>query len=297
MNIHQGGRTRDNSRIECLVGLVPEGATSVEMDGNHAFDTIDRETFNALLNKYPDVVPSKLADLEEQRLVTIPSAVSSRDPKYLTKEELATLMDWKLSHGTSRPSLKKLIQENAEAEIKRITKSDLNDINPKDVPSITSAVKSMCALRGVGPATASLILSTAFPGDVPFFSDELYIWAFWSDEPPRVTWREKKMKYSHQEYSALFTRVQEFRQRMKESDGEDVAALDVEKVAYVLGKQAKGGEGADGVKESNGKGRKRKADDAADEDGNEDHAKEGRNGKTGSGATTSGTGRVTRSKK
>jgi hypothetical protein len=51
------------------------------------------------LSQYPETVPSKLADLEEQRLSTIPTVLAQRRSEgqaYLTKTEVATLVDWKL---------------------------------------------------------------------------------------------------------------------------------------------------------------------------------------------------------
>jgi hypothetical protein len=69
------------------------------MSGQYAFDGISGSDFESILTQYPDVVPSKLADLEEQRLSTIPTALAKRRAKsqaYLTKAEVATLVDWKL---------------------------------------------------------------------------------------------------------------------------------------------------------------------------------------------------------
>ena len=65
----------------------------------YAFDRISKDDFEQILAQYPKTVPSKLADLEEQRLSTIPAKLKERKAKgnaYLTKGELATLVDWKL---------------------------------------------------------------------------------------------------------------------------------------------------------------------------------------------------------
>lgn len=65
----------------------------------YAFDRISSDDFDHILAQYPETVPSKLADLEEQRLSTIPSTLKERKTKgkaYLTKDEVATLVDWKL---------------------------------------------------------------------------------------------------------------------------------------------------------------------------------------------------------
>lgn len=68
-------------------------------DNTYAFDGIDRTNFDKLLEQYADVVPEKLAELEEQRLSQIPSTLAHRKSDgnpYLTKDEVATLVDWKL---------------------------------------------------------------------------------------------------------------------------------------------------------------------------------------------------------
>jgi hypothetical protein len=65
----------------------------------YAFDRISKDDFEHILAQYPKTVPPKLADLEEQRLSTIPAKLKEREAKgnaHLTKIQLATLVDWKL---------------------------------------------------------------------------------------------------------------------------------------------------------------------------------------------------------
>jgi len=69
------------------------------MGSQYAIDRITGSDFEEILSQYPDTVPTKLADLEEQRLSTIPNALATRRAEgqaYLTKAEVATLVDWKL---------------------------------------------------------------------------------------------------------------------------------------------------------------------------------------------------------
>jgi hypothetical protein len=84
-------------------------------------------------------------------------------------------------------------------------------------------------LKGIGPATAALLLSTNNPEELPFFSDELFRWAFW-DDVSGSRW-DRKIKYSLKEYRDLVVRVDGLRERIGKG------ALDIEKVAYVLGKR------------------------------------------------------------
>lgn len=74
-------------------------ASSLAMDDRHAFDRISEADFDAILSQYPETVPSKLAELEEQRFYIIPAVLSKRKKEgseFLTKAEVATLVDWKL---------------------------------------------------------------------------------------------------------------------------------------------------------------------------------------------------------
>jgi len=66
------------------------------MEMKHAFERIEAAVFDDILQQYPTVVPEKLGDLEKQRLDVIPEALKERHPAFLTKSELATLMEWKL---------------------------------------------------------------------------------------------------------------------------------------------------------------------------------------------------------
>jgi hypothetical protein len=69
------------------------------MGSQYAFGSVSASDFDDILSQYPETVPSKLADLEKQRLSVIPAVLAERRSEgqaYLTKEEVATLVDWKL---------------------------------------------------------------------------------------------------------------------------------------------------------------------------------------------------------
>lgn len=74
-----------------------------------------------------------------------------------------------------------------------------------------------------------MLLSTSDPEKLPFFSDELFRWAFWENKSG-AGW-DRKIKYSVKEYRELKEKVDEMRVRIGEG------ALEAEKVAYVLGKR------------------------------------------------------------
>lgn len=98
----------------------------------------------------------------------------------------------------------------------------------------SKAISSIAKLRGVGPATASLFLSCYDPIKVPFFSDELFRYLEWSDTKGKG-W-DRKIGYTMKEYKTMFDKAQLLRNRLETESGKTVKAIDLEKMAYVLGK-------------------------------------------------------------
>ena len=169
-------------------------------------------------------------------------------------------------------------------------------------------VESISRLRGVGPATATLILNCYDQTNVPFFSDELYRWVMWRAPPtpqsgvrppPRGlpvagTWGwAREIRYTVGDYLEIYPKVLELRRRLSEESGQVVRALDVEMVAYVLGTEAKPPPPPPKKKSSEGvsSGKKRKAS-AKDREGLE--VKKGaKRGKTGNSVGGLGDGGMT----
>ena len=94
--------------------------------------------------------------------------------------------------------------------------------------SSINPIRTLCKLKGVGPATASLILSVKAPKKLPFFADELLAWLRgWTSV------KQGKIDYSVKEYYEIVEGVDELVERMK-SEGTLCGATDVEKVAWVI---------------------------------------------------------------
>ena len=98
------------------------------------------------------------------------------------------------------------------------------------------SIAALSKLKGIGPATASLLLSCYDPIKVPFFSDELFRYMYW--EKAKSKGWDRKINYTIKEYRDFFERVNELRGRLEKDSGKEVSALDIEKAAYVLGKDA-----------------------------------------------------------
>ncbi|CAD6563621.1 MAG: hypothetical protein ASARMPRED_000094 [Alectoria sarmentosa] len=199
---------------------------------------INLSTLHAHLLSYHSHVPEKIQGLEELRLNTLPETLLQRKKdggSFLEKTEVTSLVEWKLKHGTYRPNLAKLVASNSVKDVRETTKNafEIYEANGEDYgKSITVLNK----LKGIGPATSSLLLSCYDPLKVPFFSDELYRYLHW-EEAKSKGW-DRKINYTIKEYKALFERVAELRERLKKDSGKEVSAIDIEKGAYVLGKDA-----------------------------------------------------------
>jgi hypothetical protein len=128
-------------------------------------------------------------------------------------------------HGTFRPKLLALVQSNSANVVHDATKEAFEVL-----PNATSALKVLVALKGIGPATASLLLSVAAPATVPFFSDELFRWCMWDESGSPGGW-QRKIKYNAKEYEMMLGQVDALVKRL------GVRALDAEQVAWALGKE------------------------------------------------------------
>jgi hypothetical protein len=134
-------------------------------------------------------------------------------------------LTWYSSHGTFRPSLKGLVQQNSEEFVKETTIAGFS----AEAESWNDSMNILTKLKGIGPATAALLLSTSNPEELPFFSDEIFRWAFWQDKTGD-RW-DHKIKYSLKEYRELKGKIDELTDRIGRG------AIEIEKVAYVLGKR------------------------------------------------------------
>ena len=138
-------------------------------------------------------------------------------------------------HGTFRPNHANLVATNNDSDILSATKSAFATYEA-DHDAYAASIAALSKLKGIGPATASLLLSCYDPIRIPFFSDQLFRYALWQ-RTAGCGW-DRKIKYSTSEYKEMFEKVQALRERLESESGQEVSALTLEKVAYVLGKEA-----------------------------------------------------------
>ncbi|MCJ1429083.1 hypothetical protein MMC29_006996 [Sticta canariensis] len=220
-------------------------------------DNISYVDYKGNLGMYETYLPAKIEGLEKLRLEEVPEVLEMRrkdGDAFLEKTEVTALVKWKLcvpnppspqapslpgltqrhsKHGTYRPNLAKLVAQNKMQDVRTTTKNAFKEYaadNSKFAKSITALSK----LKGIGPASASLLLSCYDPAKVPFFSDELFRYMHWSDANSKG-W-DRKISYTMKEYKDLFEKVQVLRERLEKESGQVVKAIDIEKCAYALAK-------------------------------------------------------------
>lgn len=161
----------------------------------------------------------------------LPALINKRrmsSPIHLEKDEIVRLTQWKIVHGQNRPFLPGMVKKNDPIRVNELTKVAFASqasatYRGTDLPdALDKGLRGAAELHGVGPATATLICSIYDPTNVAFFEDELAEWLC-PDIP--------KLKYTWAEYKMLFTELMKLRNRL----GHDHRAVDVEKVAYVIG--------------------------------------------------------------
>lgn len=117
-------------------------------------------------------------------------------------------------------------------------------------PNPSKAISTLSKLKGIGPATASLLLSCYDPDTIPFFSDELFRWLHWQTDVDGNTKKRKsrgieddgnanrKINYTAKEYASIFEKTTTLRERLSKEAGEPITAVGIEKAAYKISKSA-----------------------------------------------------------
>ncbi|KAJ9130417.1 DUF1479 domain protein [Pleurostoma richardsiae] len=181
--------------------------------------------YEALIGRVSDSKGAKagqktLAELDKYRYEEAVQIFGSGDPKRLMGiDEVKTLVEWKLRHGKFRPTLMKLVSSNDTTAVKDTIQEAVGLY--KKTADTAAALNVLTKLKGIGPATASLLLAVHDPERVAFFADEAFYWLCSGG-------RKSPIKYNAKEYQALHEETQKLRDRL------GVRAVDVERVTYVI---------------------------------------------------------------
>lgn len=137
-----------------------------------------------------------------------------------------------------------MVASNSDEKVQEATKDGFAHYAefPNDIESV---IKKLTApLKGVGPATASLLLAVHDPSNVIFFSDEVYAWLVGNGKTSGISYTIKEFQQIYAAASALAKRL-------------DVTPIDIEKVAYVIIKEKEPVHEPKAKKEPSGLGRGR----------------------------------------
>ncbi|CAK7215515.1 hypothetical protein SCUCBS95973_002501 [Sporothrix curviconia] len=204
--------------------------------------------FGALLARYPSVIAAvsqakgakpgqeTLVQLDTFRYTEAPATFSRTAGRAMTKPDVVKLVEWKLRHGKFRPTLMKLVESNSPEAVEELAKEAVSKYRSKvaetkggvrlagHVEAALAAIKVLSAMKGIGPATASLLAAVHFPKECIFFGDEAYAWL--AGGPSHAA----PSKYNIKEYEGVARGMVQLLQRLPGEYG----AQDVEQVAYVL---------------------------------------------------------------
>eukprot|EP00574_Skeletonema_japonicum_P008574 CAMPEP_0201726274 /NCGR_PEP_ID=MMETSP0593-20130828/9357_1 /ASSEMBLY_ACC=CAM_ASM_000672 /TAXON_ID=267983 /ORGANISM="Skeletonema japonicum, Strain CCMP2506" /LENGTH=311 /DNA_ID=CAMNT_0048217747 /DNA_START=38 /DNA_END=973 /DNA_ORIENTATION=- len=182
--------------VEAAARLVSLPISSSSSDHDEA----NLKSWNTALSYYESTIKAKgdtkLYNLDQQRQLLArqwrdsDNGYNSQDnndeqcSSSMTKDQLLNvIIPWKFGKGKPRNALKPLLQSNKEGDVIEASmlafnfaESSIanNDNDDGDVHHyIQEAIKSLCQLSGVGPATASAVLSAYCPQSFAFMDDEV----------------------------------------------------------------------------------------------------------------------------
>lgn len=113
----------------------------------------------------------------------------------------------------------KLVSSNDAEVVKKTIREAIAQYRSDN--NIAKATDAIAKLKGIGPATASLLLSVHDSKRVVFFSDEAFWWLCCEGQ-------KSPIKYNAKEYQQLSVAADKIAKRLQ------VGATDIEKVAYVV---------------------------------------------------------------
>jgi hypothetical protein len=96
----------------------------------------------------------------------LPARVHARTPMHLTHEEMVQLTEWKMARGVWRAPNLVLVRNNPVGAVEAATSAAATLLSEP-----AKALTAVCALGGVGPATASAVLAVMAPERFPFFDE------------------------------------------------------------------------------------------------------------------------------
>ncbi|XP_030068444.1 uncharacterized protein LOC115476295 [Microcaecilia unicolor] len=169
----------------------------------------DPSVWRAVLDIYWDVIKAKgekqkkLLALEKWYQEELPATVMGRQEKYLTRDELVKLMEWKLTRGKFRPRLQQMVATNPGETVESCTRRAF-----KLLPDVEAAITELSQLKAIGPATASAVLAAGAPEEAAFMADEAVESV--TDLTP--------IQYTIKHYSLYLNKIRDCVRKLKKAD-------------------------------------------------------------------------------
>lgn len=181
------------------------------------FNSTNTLIYRSYLDKYKTRLrgSTEAAAQLDDKLRLVQKQLKKRSPPHLLPDELLSVVEWKLNIGQWRPRMelyartnsKEFVKGESAAAFKEAEELDTDELEQDDRDAIVkSCIKTLSALKGIGPATASLILSLYSPH-----------FAFMSDEASLAVLPEP-LRYSESEYirfnRAMHKKAEELNEKM-----------------------------------------------------------------------------------
>jgi hypothetical protein len=122
-----------------------------------------REAYLLRIEAFGD---EELVALEQWRRNELHAAAMKRKPPHATHEELVKLTRWKMKRGEWRARNLMLVKGNESARVASLTADAI-----AAMPDPRKPIALIAELDGVGPATASSLVSALRPEVYPFFDE------------------------------------------------------------------------------------------------------------------------------
>lgn len=201
----------------------------------------------------PSAVPRLAANPELDRFFyeELPKQLTSLSA--LTAEQLARVVEWKLARGTWRPRLldfaKAAKQADVAAAAGAAAKALAGSRGKGGESDLGAAVDALSQLRGVGPATATALLSAA-DASIPFLSDEAGIAVLGA--------REYSKPAALRVTRALRERAEELNEQERGGEGQQWTASKVERALWSASRAEEEEDKKGGQEEKAEKGKKKR---------------------------------------
>lgn len=193
--------------------------------------TVTETDFKDALSRYPSIIQKisrkpkagslTLEELDKFRYETALTQFDKSTGRVMDISDLKNLIEWKMHHGTFRPTLAKLVSSNSNEKLAAATK-DAYEHYANHKEDIAGTLERLTKpLSGIGPAAGSLMLSIHDSKNIVFFSDELYRWL--CTDGCKVP-----LRYTVQEFEKLFEKASDFMARI------ECTPVELEKAAFVF---------------------------------------------------------------